>query len=630
MQDIKINDILEQTYLSDIKVSDDAVIFLKHHANADQNDYDHDLYMYRDLETIALTNDHNVHSYEVNGQEVIFISSKDEKAKDETVFYKISLRGGEAREYFRTKLKVTSFKMIDDDHLLLSVNESHDEEKREGYEVFTKLPFYMNGSGYLQEKTTRLYLYRPSTNQYAPITAKDLDIDSYRLQKTKDKILYVAHASLRCPSFKNSLHLFDFRTQEDTELIKEEDYMINDAFFIKDRIVFIGNREVRHGINENDRFFIIDEGVHLLYDNEDSLYNSIGSDVRLGHSDSFFVHEDKLYMLKTIMHYSEIASLDLDGKNEEIFISGGSIDHYALVDDKIYLIGLFDGALQELYVYTKDHQLKKLTSFNDHLLEDHYIARPERIVFSNDDTELEGWVLLPKDHDPQKSYPAILDIHGGPKTVYGEVYYHEMQVWANKGYFVMFCDPRGSDGRGNEFMDIFGRYGTIDYEDIMKFVDTVLEKFPTIDRNRLGVTGGSYGGFMTNWIIGHTDRFKCAATQRSISDWISFYGTSDIGYYFTTDQIKAGLDNIEKLWWHSPLKYIDSMTTPTLFIHSDEDYRCPLSQGLELYTALIKKGVEARFVLFHHENHELSRSGRPKNRIKRLEEITAWFDRHLK
>ena len=137
-----------------------------------------------------------------------------------------------------------------------------------------------------------------------------------------------------------------------------------------------------------------------------------------------------------------------------------------------------------------------------------------------------GWVLEPKDYDPSKTYPAVFDVHGGPKTVYGPVFYHETQLWANMGYFVFFCNPKGSDGRDNDFMDIFGHYGETDYRNLMDFADAVLTAYPQIDPKRVCLTGGSYGGFMTNWIIGHTDRFCCAASQRSISNWLSFYGVS--------------------------------------------------------------------------------------------------------
>ncbi|MBR3260978.1 MAG: S9 family peptidase, partial [Firmicutes bacterium] len=218
--------------------------------------------------------------------------------------------------------------------------------------------------------------------------------------------------------------------------------------------------------------------------------------------------------------------------------------------------------------------------------------------------------------------------HGGPKTVYGEVFYHEMQYWAGKGYFVIFCNPTGSDGRG-DFMNIMGKYGTVDYEDIMAFCDAALEAWPAMDKDNFFETGGSYGGFMTNWIIGHTDRFRACASQRSISNWFSMYGVSDIGVSFTGDQcLSDPWNDPEKLWFHSPMKYADKAKTPTLFIHSFEDYRCPIDQGYQMFTSLIAHGVEAKMVTFRGENHELSRSGKPAHRLKRLKEITEWFEVH--
>ena len=282
-------------------------------------------------------------------------------------------------------------------------------------------------------------------------------------------------------------------------------------------------------------------------------------------------------------------------------------------------------SLQQLYKVV-DGKAVQLSDFNK--MEDTYVADPVEVNFGED---LTGWVLLPKDYDETKKYPAILDIHGGPKTVYGKVFYHEMQVWASKGYFVFFCNIHGSDGRGNEFMDIRGKYGTIDYDELMQFTDKVLETYPQIDASKVGVTGGSYGGFMTNWIIGHTDRFACAASQRSIANWISFSQTSDIGPYFAQDQQSATYDeNPEKLWWHSPLKYARNVKTPTLFIHSDEDYRCPLCEGLQMLNALLDQNIEARMCLFHGENHDLSRTGLPQHRLRRLNEITNWMEQHLK
>ena len=243
-------------------------------------------------------------------------------------------------------------------------------------------------------------------------------------------------------------------------------------------------------------------------------------------------------------------------------------------------------------------------------------------------------------------FPCILHIHGGPATVFGSVYHHEMQLWANAGFYVIFCNPRGSDGRGGAFEDICDRYGGIDYEDLMAFTDEALRRCPKIDPERLGVTGGSYGGFMTNWIIGHTDRFKAACSQRSISSWTVFEHTSDIGYSFTkyhqgartrdAEAVRAeGSDGQprsgrEQLWAHSPLAAAPNCKTPTLFIHSDRDYRCWMAEGISMFTALQMNGCPSKMVLFHDETHELSRSGKPKNRIHRMEEILAWMEKYLK
>jgi acylaminoacyl-peptidase len=307
----------------------------------------------------------------------------------------------------------------------------------------------------------------------------------------------------------------------------------------------------------------------------------------------------------------------------------GSVDEFEVHGDSVYIVALRQLKLQELYS-VKNRDEDQLTSLNSEVLKYKTLSIPEAMVFHNDDVELTGWVMKPVEYDEKKKYPAILNIHGGPKTVYGTVYFHEMQYWANKGFFVFFMNPRGSDGKGDKFADIRGKYGTIDYDDLMIFTDKVLDQYPAIDRFKVGVTGGSYGGFMTNWIIGHTNRFKAAVSQRSIANWTSFFGTSDIGYYFTEDQNTATpWNNHRKLWEHSPLKYADQVQTPTLFIHSEEDYRCWLVEGIQMYTALKYHGVVSRLVMFRGENHDLSREGKPKHRVRRLREITDWFERYL-
>ena len=341
--------------------------------------------------------------------------------------------------------------------------------------------------------------------------------------------------------------------------------------------------------------------------------------------------EDGVTYITTERNWSKINHTDYNGHVTSLTADEGSVDCMDKKGGVLVYVAMRRDQLQELYCLTEQGEVQ-LTHFNERVLAEKSVVTPKLLRITNDDgVEIDGWVLEPVGYDESKSYPAILDIHGGPKTVYGTCFMHEMQYWANEGYFVFFCNPRGGDGRGNEFADIRGRYGQEDYEDIMAFTDYVLWTYPQIDKSRIGVTGGSYGGFMTNWIIGHTHRFAAAASQRSISNWISMEGTSDIGPYFGLDQAGGNAwERQDQAWWHSPLKYADKCTTPTLFIHSDEDYRCWMVEALQMFSALKVHGIESRVCLFHGENHELSRSGKPEHRIRRLKEITDWFNHYLK
>ncbi|WP_243678728.1 prolyl oligopeptidase family serine peptidase [Vulcanisaeta distributa] len=207
----------------------------------------------------------------------------------------------------------------------------------------------------------------------------------------------------------------------------------------------------------------------------------------------------------------------------------------------------------------------------------------------------------------------------------------------SEGFAVIFMNPRGgSDGYDEEFADIRGHYGERDYEDLMEGLDYVIRNYDFIDPNRLGVIGGSYGGFMTNWVITHTDRFRAAITDRSISNWVSFFGASDIGPYFANDQIGGGENRdfwtyLESYTAKSPIMYVKNVKTPLLIIHSLEDYRCWFEQAIQLYTALKYLGKEVRMVVFPGgENHDLSRFGKPNHRIVRLRAIVDWFNEKLK
>jgi dipeptidyl aminopeptidase/acylaminoacyl peptidase len=279
----------------------------------------------------------------------------------------------------------------------------------------------------------------------------------------------------------------------------------------------------------------------------------------------------------------------------------------------------------------REHE-RRLTAVNAPLLDGMTLGRPERFAYRGaDDWTLEGWVLPPAGREPGRSYPAILSIHGGPHSAFGEAFFHEYQVLAALGYGVILLNPRGSQGYGQIFTAATHHdWGGKDYYDIMDGLEAALARFPYLDRDRLGVEGGSYGGFMTNWIIGHTHRFKAAVTMRSIANCLSQWGTSDMAYFKGYWEFPGDpWENASFYWERSPLAYVKQMTTPLLIEHSENDLRCPISEGEQLFTALKKQGKDVVFVRYPNESHDMPRSGQPQHRLERLRLIVQWFTRHI-
>lgn len=273
-------------------------------------------------------------------------------------------------------------------------------------------------------------------------------------------------------------------------------------------------------------------------------------------------------------------------------------------------------------------ELDVLYQPNAAFFKEHALSEPEMFWYKGaDDWDIQGWYVPPIAE--KANHPAILYIHGGPQVCYGESYFHEMQVLAARGYGVIMLNPRGGNGYGQEFVaSILGDYGHKDFEDLMLGTDHVLAQHPEIDKDRVYVMGGSYGGFMTNWIVGHTDRFRAAISQRSISNWISFYGTSDIGAFFVEFQLQRDLSDVEGLWRMSPLAHAANAKTPILLMHSEQDLRCPMEQAEQFYVAMKKQGVDTKLITFPESNHGLSRDGLPNLRVKRADAIFEWLEKH--
>lgn len=265
-----------------------------------------------------------------------------------------------------------------------------------------------------------------------------------------------------------------------------------------------------------------------------------------------------------------------------------------------------------------------LTDFGAELTARGGIRPPEELIATSaDGYPVHGWVIRPAGEGP---HPVLLNIHGGPFAQYQSALFDEAQVYAGAGYAVLMCNPRGSGGYGA----VHGRaiqhaVGTVDVQDILAFLDAALAA-PDLDADRVGVMGGSYGGLMTTWLLGHTDRFAAGISERALNAWDSFSGTSDIGWYFTKGYVGDDVDAVAR---QSPLNYAHRIRTPTLVIHSEQDWRCPVEQAQRLWVLLKRNGVDTEFLLFPGEGHELSRAGRPMHRLARFEHILRWWARHL-
>ncbi|MCK5330067.1 MAG: S9 family peptidase [Candidatus Marinimicrobia bacterium] len=304
----------------------------------------------------------------------------------------------------------------------------------------------------------------------------------------------------------------------------------------------------------------------------------------------------------------------LDTINNRYIFHGASLN----APDELYVLDLSTGGMRQL------------TRLNQAYCRSRDFTVAEEIEFNSGDQKLQGWLVKPPDFDEQKKYPLILNIHGGPRCQYGRTFFHEMYVLAAAGYVVVYTNPRGSQGYGEEFAGtIAAQWGEPAMADLMAAVDYVVAR-GFVDENRLGVTGGSYGGYMTNWIVTHSDRFKAAATQRCVSDLASMFGNSDIGYDMAYEFGGAPWENraVYREW--SPITHIENCHTPLLIIHSENDLRCNIEQGDQMFTALKYLQREVEYVRFPEEPHGLSRHGRPDRRERRLRFLIEWFDRHLK
>jgi len=275
---------------------------------------------------------------------------------------------------------------------------------------------------------------------------------------------------------------------------------------------------------------------------------------------------------------------------------------------------------------------RPLTDFNREWKREVPLSRPERFRFERAGFTVDGWIMKPYGFEAGRRYPLLFNVHGGPHAQYGYPFFDEFQVQAGAGYAVLYTNPRGSQGYGEAFTRaVVGDWGGGDAADVQAGLDEALRRFDWIDPERLGLLGGSYGGFMTSWIVGHSQRFRAACSERAVNSHVTMFGCSDIGHLFNAVELGGVLpwEDTAKYFERSPLTYAKDITTPLLILHSEDDLRCPISEAEQLFMALKTLRRDVTFVRFPDENHELSRSGKPRHRLERFRLILEWFAKYL-
>jgi dipeptidyl aminopeptidase/acylaminoacyl peptidase len=337
------------------------------------------------------------------------------------------------------------------------------------------------------------------------------------------------------------------------------------------------------------------------------------------------VDEDAVTTVSLNRGAIRLLRLPVDGGEPEELLGGRRTVHdYAVAGGVVAAVVSDPTSAGEVVVLT-DGQPRTLTDFGALLARSASLRPMEELEASAPDgAAVHGWVLKPAGTGP---FPVVLMIHGGPFAHYGWTLFDEAQVYVGAGHAVVMGNPRGSAGYGEAHgRAVIGDFGNLDTQDVLALLDAALED-PDLDGDRVGVMGGSYGGFLTSWLVGHTDRFRAAISERACNTFDSFEGSSDIGWFFVPQH--NGTDP-ERVLAQSPLTYVDQIRTPMLLIHSEQDWRCPLEQAQRLFVALKQRKVEVELLLFPGEGHELTRSGLPSHRVARFQAVLDWWQRHLR
>lgn len=581
--------------------------------------------------------------------------------KGEDRIYILSCEGGEAELIFKQRGSFAQIKWAENDSSLIvkfrKADPDPEAEKAiaEGKEPqgkvpasrrITRLTYRMDGQGFLPEDRFHLYRLDLRSKAFEQLTKGNEDDGCFDVSPDGETVAFVANVSddPDLHPFHLQIYLLNLKTRKRHLLSPPLGDKYALAFSPNGKyLVYLGHHNIHDpwGV-EQIHPWLIDLKTEKLknltpgYDRQpqDLVMNDLG----FGGATPLAWSKDskRVYYLVTSEGNTYIAAAKLtQGDPELVWEVPGEVADFTMADDAVAVLHLDWNSPGDLY-YSEDinstrEAYHQLTNFNHEYLAEVELGKVREVRFKSvDGTRLQGWMIVPPDFNPRKKYPAILEVHGGPRVQYGRAFFHEMYYLAAQGFVVFFTNPRGSQGYGKAFSAAtVANWGLCDFNDIMAAADC-LEEQPFVDKKRIGITGGSYGGYMTVFSVGHTRRFRAAVTQRGVIDLASAVGTSDIGFAFSYELGGYPWENQAGYEKMSPYTYADKIRTPLLIIHNEGDLRCSIEQAEKLFAFLKIHGRTTEFLRIPEEPHGLSRGGRPDRRIIRLEAIAGWFKKYMK
>jgi len=579
------------------------------------------------------------------GKTIAFVSAR----SGSNQIWLLPVSGGEARQLTKFSRALSLVGWSPDGSKLLAsckCKPSDFSEKKEevsDVKVITKLHYKMNGAGFHDDRNTHLFVVDAKTGETKQLTEGEFDHGSATWTPDGSKVLFAAKRYEDADYVQhNDLYTIDISNNKVEQITSVQGQYSSPSYSPDGQfIAYFGHQHEAGPATMSKLYCIPATGGQpqlLSLDFDFSVGNAVGSDMTSASETRpvWSLDQKELYFTATTGGVCRLFGVDAKGGIPTPLTPSNKVVYgtsFHLESNQVAVIYNEPANMGDLFLRNlKSESEERLTSVNQAWYDEVHVSLPEHYSFTADNgATVEGWLLKPYGFQEGKKYPMILQIHGGPHVAYGLTFNHEMQVLCGLGYAVLYTNPQGSLGYGQEFNNkTHHDWGGQDYRDLMLAIDVALEKWSWLDEDRLGVTGGSYGGYMTNWMLGHTNRFKAAVSLRSTSNRFSMFGTSDVGYNNGNFEFDGKpWINYEHYLMHSPIMYIENVQTPVLLIHSEQDLRCPIEQGEQFFTALKFLKKEAMFVRFPNENHELSRSGQPNHRIERLQHLTNWFLKYI-